>query len=52
MAQWKGLVRQMASLLVQADTGDPANAAVLEQQLVSIAQSAVPAFPLLLSTRA
>lgn len=40
VAQWKSLVRQMAALLVQGDTGDPANAAVLEQQLVSIAQSA------------
>ena len=45
VAQWKGMVRQMVGLLVQADSGDPANAAVLEQQLITIAQSAVPSPP-------
>lgn len=39
--RWKGLVREMASLLVAADTGDPANTTVIDQQLISMAHSAV-----------
>ena len=41
VAQWKANVKQMAALLVQRDSGDPAGRPAINQQLKAVALAAV-----------